>query len=60
MFIEERDTAISMRGKFGDFAREEFSAVRGIRRDLTAGAFNEHSHPSYYLENVSDIFCPCP
>ena len=57
---EERDSAIGLRGKVGDFVSEEFVAVKGIRRDLTAGAFNEQSHPSYYLDNISDIFCPCP
>jgi hypothetical protein len=60
MFMEERDSAVGLRTKVVDFAREEFASVRGIRRDLTAGAFNEHSTPNYYLDNISDIFCPCP
>jgi hypothetical protein len=59
-FISEKDTAIEMRGRAGDFFVDEFASVRGIERDLKVGSSFSQAHPSYYIENFSEIFCPCP
>ena len=60
LYHQEVEYAQTLPGTVKTFATEEFSGIRGIRKDLTAGTERETIAPDYYYNSVGEMFCPCP